>query len=548
MSMLSRQQRRSAALAVGLVLILTNGPLAQSRPTTLALTGGVQLRSWDATLDRMTRVGDLVIRRVDDDVLVGSRTHERMDQYYKGVRVFGGDLARQTSAGTTVSIFGTLYTDIDIGVEPRLGVEAAAAIVKEDSGADLGASRMPALMILPEDDGGYRLVYRAVAFSAKGGVEYFIDAASGAIIRQLDAVQRQTAAVGTGTGVLGDAKKMSVTSLTGTFITTDSLRPPLLATFDMRGNVQRTIDFLNGIVALGVADRAADTDNDWTDQAVVDAHAHTGYVYDYYFKRFGRRGLDNNNLRLLSLVHPAPRNSVLLQPPAIQNAFYINASYWGQGVMLYGEGLPPGITAGGLSWNYLAGGLDVVGHELTHGVTDFTSNLIYQNESGALNESFSDMMGTAVEFFHQEIGSGLLRADYLCGEDVITPGGIRSLANPGAYGQPDHYSRRVVVATPTSANDNGGVHTNSGIGNHAYYLAIEGGTNRTSGLTVQGVGVANRDQIEKTMYRAFTQLLPSNATYAVARAATIQAARDLYGVGSPAERAIVQAWTAVGVN
>ncbi len=123
------------------------------------------------------------------------------------------------------------------------------------------------------------------------------------------------------------------------------------------------------------------------------------------------------------------------------------------------------------------------------------------------------------------------------------------MSNPAAYGQPDHYSRRLVVTgPPTDDNDDGGVHTNSGIGNQFYYLAIEGGVNRTSGLTVQGVGAANRDQIEKVVYRAFTQMMPANATYSVARAATIQSARDLYGAGSAAERAVTQAWTAVGVN
>jgi thermolysin len=212
---------------------------------------------------------------------------------------------------------------------------------------------------------------------------------------------------------------------------------------------------------------------------------------------------------------------------------------------VYGEGLPSNLTAGGQRWNYLAGAIDVVAHELTHGVTEYTSNLAYSFESGALNESFSDMMGTAVEFFVQPPGSGSLKADYLCAEDVVTPGGIRSMENPAAYGQPDHYSKFVQLPL---TRDNGGVHTNSGIPNHVYYLAIEGGTNRTSGLSVQGVGQANREQIEKVMYRAFTQLMPSNATFSVARAVTIQAAIDLYGTSSAAVRALTQAWTAVGVE
>jgi thermolysin len=393
-------------------------------------------------------------------------------------------------------------------------------------------------------DTGFRLVYRAAAFSIHGGTAYIIDATDGSILQETDAVERQSA-VGTGTGVLGDQQKMSVTPNSGTFNARDPLRPPLLTTYDMHENLQHTLDFLNGRISLGVSDRATDSDNTWTDAAAVDAHAYTGYFYDYYFKRFGRHGLDDNNFRLLSLVHTVPRSAVRSQSDEVVGTFYLNAFYAGSGVMVYGEGLPSDLTAGGQHWNYLSGALDIVAHELTHGITDFTSGLIYENEPGALNESFSDMMGTAVEFFYQPAGSGPLQADYLIGEDVVTPGGIRSMANPAAYGQPDHYSRRLITSLD---DDDGGVHTNSGIPNHVYYLAIEGGTNRTSGLSVQGVGVANREQIEKTMYRAFTLMMPANATFSVARRVTIQAATDLYGSSSAAVRAITQAWTAVGVN
>jgi thermolysin len=170
-------------------------------------------------------------------------------------------------------------------------------------------------------------------------------------------------------------------------------------------------------------------------------------------------------------------------------------------------------------------------------VTDYSSRLIYQGESGALNEAFSDIMGTAVEFFSQPE-----KADYLAGEDAFTPGGIRSLQNPQAYGDPDHYSIRY-----TGPSDNGGVHINSGIANHAFYLAIEGGRHRLGG-TVQGVGAANREQIERVFYRGFTAFLAPSATFSQARAATIQAARELNQPGSAAETAVIQAWNAVGVN
>jgi thermolysin len=228
----------------------------------------------------------------------------------------------------------------------------------------------------------------------------------------------------------------------------------------------------------------------------------------------------------------------------VRNLYYLNAFYAGRGIMVYGEGLPAGVVAGGRQWNYFSGAIDVVAHELAHGVTDYSSDLIYRNESGALNEAFSDIIGASVEFFFQQAGSGYLKADYLLGEDLTSPSvPFRSMSDPQAYGDPDHYSKRY-----TGTADNGGVHHNSGIANHAFYLAIEGGTNRTSGLPVQGVGAANRDKIEKVIYRGFTQLLPANATFSMARAATLQAARDLYGAGSDVERAMEQAWTAVGVQ
>ena len=311
----------------------------------------------------------------------------------------------------------------------------------------------------------------------------------------------------------------------------------------MKGNLARTRALLAGTATPTAADIGTDSDNTWTDPALVDAHAYSGWVYDYMYKRFGRRGLDDANLPVVSLVHPADRSTVRQQTPATIGTFYLNAFYAGGGVMVFGEGLPPDLTAGGQHWNYLSGALDVFAHELTHGVTDYSSRLVYRNESGALNEAFSDVIGVSAEFYFQPPGNGPLQAEYMIGEDVITPGGVRSIANPRAYGDPNHYSLRY-----TGTDDNGGVHTNSTIASHAFYLAIEGGVNSTSGLAVTGVGGARREQIEKAFYRAFTQLLPSTTTFAVARAATIQSARDLYGSDSAAARAITEAWTAVGVN
>ena len=202
------------------------------------------------------------------------------------------------------------------------------------------------------------------------------------------------------------------------------------------------------------------------------------------------------------------------------------------------------------------------------------------NHGGAINEAFSDAFGTGVEFFVQEPGSGPLRADYESGEELPLLGPIRSLASPqslriaGPVPYPDHFGRRlrfgtVVVegtrAAPTrlalypliflddqgnflvlGSTDAGGVHMNATILAHAFYLAIEGGENATSGLTVQGVGAANREQIERVFFRATTEIMPSFANLPIAAAVLFQSSLDLFGGNSSVSTAVLQALLAVG--
>jgi bacillolysin len=543
---------RTVAGAAAVAALATCGVISDAyqeppRPARLMLasSSGQQLRDTDQRIDSLERAGRLRVRRVQEDTLIPDRDHERLDQYHQGVRVWGADVSRQLrSNGQAVSAFGTLYENIDIDASPDIDAAAARAIVLRRSGGTMAVAQQPELIVLPQD-GGYTLAWRmrAASTEALDVREYFVDAKSGAIVFDYSDVQTQTGIVGTGTGLLGDTKKISVRTGSGGFITNDALRPPAsLITYDLKGDTGRVNDFLVGRVQLGTSDIGFDSDNQWTNAVVVDAHVYTGFTYDYLWRRFNRRGLNDANLATRGIVNPAPKNSTSAERAA-NPLFFANAAYYGGGLVIYGVGLPDGVTSGGRTWNHLTAAIDVVAHELTHGVTAFSSGLIYMNESGALNESFSDIIGTSVEFFWQPPGSGNLRSDYLCGEDAVKPSGIRSMSDPGAFGHPDHYSRRFLGTA-----DNGGVHTNSGISNHAFYLAIEGGTNRTSGLPVEGVGGTNREQIERIFYRGYTQLLPANATFSLARAATIQAARDLYGANSAAERAVTQAWTAVGVQ
>jgi bacillolysin len=530
-------------LGVSLLALAATAGAAEPRVQRLAAVEGAALHDWDVRIQSMLRAGDLEVRRTHDDTLVPSRQHVRLTQLHKGVPVYGGELVRQTEGERTVSVFGTLYEGIDVDPRPALTPDQAVAVIERLSGADLGPSRVPRLVVFPREDGGYVLAYTERAFAGASLDRYFIDARTGDLVTRRSELQHQAAVSGTGTGVLGDRKKMSVrTGTGGGFLADDVFRPPSMVTFDMRGNLTRTLAFLNGTVGLGVNDLASDSDNVWTDGPVVDGHSYAGWTYDYYFHRYGRRGLDNNNLEVLSIIHPVRREDIFSYSNEIVSTFYLNAFYAGDGLMVYGEGLLPSLRlTNGQRVEYLAGALDVVAHELTHGVTDYTSGLIYQGESGALNESFSDMMAAGAEFFYSGRAPG--QADWLLAEDVFVPGGIRSLQNPFSYGDPDHYSIRF-----TGPEDNGGVHINSSIPNQVFYLATVGGTNRVSGIAVPGVGQANIEQIEKVMYRAFTAMLPPSANFATARAATIQSARDQYGANSPAERAVTLAWTAVGVN
>ncbi|HXK09893.1 MAG TPA: M4 family metallopeptidase [Vicinamibacteria bacterium] len=503
-------------------------------------SSGPAVSEWSKRVDQLEAAGQLVVRLTREDTMIPGRRHERLAQRHRGVPVFGGELVRQSDAAGALTVFGTFYEGIDVDVTPRLGPAEVEGLLAAKGGRPFGRQGGPELVVLPLDSGGYRLAYRARAlFPAGFDVrQTFFDAGTGEVL--LDYRDIQTQAAGLGTGVLGDPEKLSVSPGGLGFTTADRLRPPLISTYDFRFNVNRLILFFDADASpsnLTPSDLGTSADNVWTDGAIVDAHVFAGFTYDYYYKRFGRQGLDNANIPVHGITHALRREDWRLYTTDVVLSYFTNAFYVGEGVMYYGDGLPPTVTLDGQHVNYLAGALDVVAHELTHGVTDYSSRLTYQGESGALNESFSDVMATGVEFDFQPT-----KADYLMGEDVFSPGGIRSLANPMAFGDPDYYPERY-----TGSADNGGVHTNSGISSNAYYLAIEGGRHRL-GATVQGVGAAHRDQIEKVFYRAFTAFLVPSATFSQARAATIQAARELYGAGSPAETAVTQAWTAVGVN
>jgi bacillolysin len=500
---------------------------------------GAALPATLAHVDAMLRQGELDIAAIADDTMIRGRVEERLGQFYKSLPVFGGQIVRQMDGRAIVSVTGRLYEGVDLDVMPRISLERAHEIASEAAGAGANIRGDTRLGILPVDDGHYRLVYRMDVRSDWSIREVYVDAHSGDIVLSLNGIHT-TDAIGQGTGVLGALKKLSVDRTAGgTYRAVDGLRPAEAFTLDFGGSISR----LNRFLATGFlfdSDIATDSDNVWTDGPTVDAHAYQGWVYDYYFKRFGRRGLDDHDLEIDSIVHPLARSQATQQSSQVVGTYINNAFYCCDGLMVYGDG-------DGRRYTYLAGALDVVAHEMTHGVTDFSSQLIYRDESGALNEAFSDIMGAAVEFYYQPVGNGSDKSDWLIAEDVYLsfPGFLRSLNNPIAGGGPDHYSLRQFIGTDI---DDGGVHFNMSIGTHAFYLAVAGGRNRVSNIEVAGIGLANRERMEKIFYRAFTLLMAPNANFSDARAATLQAATDLYGQSSTDRAQVAQAWAAVGVN
>ena len=528
----------------------TVGPLAIAATTTADLNQASHM------IGEMLRSGTLRVAETVGDPLAAGRIHQRLTQFHQGVRVLGGGVSLQSEGGVSQSLFGRVYPDISIEVEPSLSLADAVAIVAPN--ADRLTVLSPPELIVRHGQSGdtHRLVYEVHTFGRNGLVVTEVDALTGDVLSARNALRTQglgsfcpDCAVGEGFGIKGDRKKLSVRSAEDQFHADDGLRPSRVSTYDMRGDWERAIDVLSGQRRLTDADLASDTDNVWEDGASVDAHVGSGWTVDYLHERFGRRGLDGQNGPIVAMVHPVRRADLFSVPTEIANLFHLNSFFCGScgpdGIIVLGEGLPPGQTIGGTgqTLDFFAAGLDIVAHELGHAITYFSSRLIYAGESGALNEAFSDLIGVGTEFFMAESGRHRPeQADYVMGEDVLRPGDIRSLSNPLSRGDPDHYSLRFL-----GASDNGEVHTNSTIATHAYYLAVEGGVNRTSGIDVTGLGPQRRDLVEQIFYRAFIFLLPEDATFSMARAATLQSARDLSGDTTVTET-IGAAWTAVGVE
>ncbi|MET0754216.1 MAG: M4 family metallopeptidase, partial [Pyrinomonadaceae bacterium] len=358
----------------------------------------------------------------------------------------------------------------------------------------------------------------------------FIDAQTGERVFGYDNLQ-----TGTGSSLYSGTVTINTSSVGATFYMEDLTRKQ--GTFNMNSTGNESTG------SGGTQSRYTDTDDNWNStiqRAGVDAHYGAAKTYDYYLNRHSRNGIDGSGGP--GVTTAAANSSIALITSRVHfgSSGHYNNAFWFNNMMSYGDG--DGSTFTPLTT------IDICGHEMTHGVTERTANLTYASESGALNESWSDIMGSMVEAY----ADGAVSADtWKIGEDAYTPGtsgdALRRMDNPNAVGDPDHYSLRLYpgACTPSNLNDQCGVHTNSSISNHAYYLIANGGTNRVSGVVVTGIGTAAAERI---FYRALTVYMTSGTNFAGARTATINAANDLYGSASTQAAGVAQGWCAVGVG
>jgi Zn-dependent metalloprotease len=257
------------------------------------------------------------------------------------------------------------------------------------------------------------------------------------------------------------------------------------------------------------------------DKSVNQAYDFAGATYDFYSQVLGRNSIDGQGLRLDSTVHFRVK---------------FNNAFWNGTQMVYGDG-------DGVIFVGFTGSVDVIGHELTHGVTQYTSALIYEDQSGALNEHFSDVVGSLVKQFVNKQTAA--QADWLIGQGILAPGvkgvALRSMKAPGtAYNDPKTLGKDPQPANMANyvntAQDNGGVHINSGIPNKAFYNAAI------------ALGGNAWEKAGKIWYNAFTKKISPNAQFVDAANATYEAAGELFGPGKAEQIAVGEAWKAVGIN
>ena len=482
-----------------------------------------------------------IIKSEEDEI---QTTHVRMQQMYKGVPVYGGEMILHQKSAEAVSLLnGHIYpTPILEDVTPELTAENVGTIALSDVGKVSIVKTMTAtervmlkyekpktdLVIYHQNEkaDAERLAYQVVV--RPNFLErwvYVIDAKSGEILDKynhtctLDGVAKATA-----TDLNGLSRSINTYQSGSSYNLIDAtksmFRGGTVKADDPQGVIW-TIDATNSKVNEDLTVRQiSSTNNTWNNSANgVSAHFNAGKAYDYFLQYHGRTSLNGKGGTIVSIINIADENG-----KGFDNAFW-NGEYMGYG-------------SGGTYFKPLAGGLDVAGHEMTHGVVENTANLDYNGQSGAINESMADCFGAMVE---RKTGADLWRL----GEDVMKggfypTGALRDLSNPNNGGKnlnDDGFQPANMTQYYTGSQDNYGVHINSGIPNNAFYRFA----------TASGM---SKEKAEMVYYRALTIYLTRTSKFLDLRRAVIQSATDLKsrGITDSDITAARAAFEAVGIT
>lgn len=462
--------------------------------------------------------------------------HAVFDQYYQGVPYWGQRLVGHFDNSGQLYLVTARYAPTPpttLNVTPTVTAEQAIYTATSDLGATgLIRRSSPLLRQLLNYDGPQANLY---VWSKQGVGDphlvwhvlirpnlrdlwyYFVDAHSGEVLEAYNNTQSEGPATATATDLNGVSQTIHTYESGGVYRLIDASREMWVSgqsnPFDSPQGAIVTYE-MGGIIFLGGnLDWIESNDNTWSDATSVSAHYHTGLVYQYYYLQHGRESVDNQGGNMISVIH-VPND----------NGTPMDNAYWNGSYVSLGDGAS--------YFTPLAGALDVMAHEFTHGVIDYTVQLEYQYQSGALNESYADVGGALVD-----------DDDWLIGEDIVVPqyfpsGAMRDMANPHNGAQPGDFDWQPAtmseyVDMPLS-EDNGGVHVNSGIPNHAAYL----------------IGDAiGREKMGDIYYRILDgHYLGRYAQFVDMRLAAIQAAEELYGGESAEVQAVKDAFTAVGIG
>ncbi|MBY0099650.1 M4 family metallopeptidase [Mesobacillus maritimus] len=470
---------------------------------------------------------NLKVKEVLKDEL--GMTHVRFNQSVNGVPVEGSEVVVHFNGENEVqSVNGRVnqtLVDESVNTSPSVTAEEALEIAKKSVNApdELTYEPTSELVVLPFEGENHTAYKTNVNFmgDAPGNWYVFVDANNGKVIDKYNAIMHADeikTQKGVGLGVHGAHRELHISKVkqpnSGTqFALADYSHENLegIFTFDSKNDGTTSNDTL-------YTGNSASFKSDY-DRAAVDAHYNSEKVYDYYLNEHGRNSLDDEGMAIVSYVHYG------------QN---YNNAFWNGAWMTYGDGDGEFMTS-------LSAGLDVAAHEMTHGVISKTANLVYRGQPGALNESIADIFGALVDDSDWEIGEDIMAP--AAKEDGLTR--LRSMSDPNsvkvtneqraAYATderkvyPDHMDE--FYNMPNSV-DNGGVHINSSITNHAAYLI---------GKEI------GREALGKIFYRALTVYLTPTSNFSDARVAVVQSATDLYGEDSAETAAVNAGFDAVGI-